>query len=75
MLGIMAVYACLRLGKRSARDAFVELKKLMPGLPEAEIAVGVSRAKEFFPPSKEEVLRMREEFLEWEEAVLSDHRY
>ena len=76
MLEIITTYAYLSVrGGRSSREAITELKKLKPFFSEAKIAVGVSRAKQLFPPSKEEIRRMKAEFAGVEEAAISDNQY
>lgn len=74
ILEIMCTYVYLIKNKENSREALIKLKKLKP-FPEAKIAVGVSRAKQLFPPSKEEVLRMKKEFAEVEAAAVSDNKY
>lgn len=75
MLEIMSTYAYFIKKGEISRDALTKLKKLKPFFSEAKIAVGVSRAKQLFPPSKEDTLRMKKEFAEVESAAVSDSKY
>ena len=74
MLEITATYAYLwkQLGKES-KEAMIILKRMKPFYSEAEIAVGVSRAKELlYVPTEREIREMKEEFADFERASLSD---
>ncbi len=75
MLEIMATYSFIRkkLGM-NGRDSLIHLKKLKP-FPEAQIAVGVSRAKQLFPPSEKEIEEMKAEFKALDEAANADAKY
>lgn len=75
LLEIMTTYAFLRKSGLEAREAKERLKRLKSFYSEAKIAVGISRAKELFPPSKEEIQEIRKEFAEWESAAISDFKY
>jgi uncharacterized protein YwgA len=76
LLEIMATYAFLsREYGLSGKAAIAELKRLKPFFSESRIAVGVSRAKELFPPSENDIKEMKKEFAEWENAALSDNKY
>jgi hypothetical protein len=52
--------------------ALANLKKLKPYYSNCQRAVGVSKANALFPPSKEEIADMLEEFKELEAATISD---
>ncbi|MCX6778409.1 MAG: hypothetical protein NT157_06020 [Candidatus Micrarchaeota archaeon] len=75
LLEIMATYSFIRkqLGM-NGKDSVIHLKKLKP-FPEAQIAVGVSRAKGLFPPSEKEIAEMKAEFEAWDDAANSDAKY
>jgi uncharacterized protein YwgA len=75
MLEIMATYSFIRkqLGM-NGRDSLIHLKKLKP-FPEAQIAVGVSRAKLLFPLSEKEVEEMKTEFKTLDDATDADAQY
>jgi uncharacterized protein YwgA len=76
MLEIMATYAFLVIrGSLGSKDATTELKKLKPFYSEAKIAVGISRAKQLFPPAEKEVKEMKAEFEGFEDAAVSDNKY
>lgn len=75
MLEIMATYEYFIKNGRSNKEALTELKQLKPFFSEAKVAVGVSRAKQLFPPAKTEVRKMKAEFAELEAAAVSDNKY
>jgi len=76
MLEVAATYAFLWKGMgKNVKEALIELKRLKPFYSAAQIAVGVSRAKELFPPSEEEVKRMKAEMADWEAAAVEDMKY
>jgi uncharacterized protein YwgA len=76
LLEIMATYAFLSKDRgMGSKEALAELKKLKPFFSEARIAVGVSRAKELFPPTEKEIQAMKAEFRDFENAALSDNKY
>ncbi|MFH0971759.1 MAG: hypothetical protein V1835_04295 [Candidatus Micrarchaeota archaeon] len=69
LLEIIATYSYLaRQMEMSPSDATIKLKKLKPFYSEAQIAVGVNRAKILFPPSQKEVEEMKKEFSDWARA-------
>ncbi len=76
MLEIITTYSFLSkdLGM-SNRDAIIALKRLKSFYSEAQIAVGVSKAKQLFPPTEEEIEEMKKEFNAWEDASGADARY
>ena len=76
MLEIMATYTFLVQKKSlSSRDATMELKKIKSFYSESKIAVGLSRAKQLFPPTEKQVEEMKAEFADFEDAALSDMKY
>jgi len=76
LLEIMATYAFLVIRcSQSNKDATVELKRIKPFYSEAKIAVGISRAKQLFPPTEAEVERMKAEFRDLEDASVSDNKF
>ena len=69
MLEIMATYAFLVFKSRDSKQSLITLKQLKPFYSEAQIAVGVSRAKQlFFAPTEKEIKEMKAEFNEWDKA-------
>lgn len=59
--------------KMNAWDATKAVKKLKPFLSEAQVAVGTNNAKRFlFPPSKQAIKEMLEEFAPLEQAAAED---
>ncbi len=73
LLEIMSTYAFISkaLGK-DEKEAIIELKRLKPFFSDAQIAVGVSRAKQLITPTEDEVKRMKKEFEDFEGAGVSD---
>lgn len=71
-LEIAATYGFLVKRERNDSIAAVKnVKKLKPFYSEAQIAVGISRAKQFlFEPTKAELTAMRSEHAVWESASL-----
>ncbi|MBI3587777.1 hypothetical protein HY095_01140 [Candidatus Micrarchaeota archaeon] len=54
-------------------DAIGKVKGLKPFISEANIAVGISKVKQFlYPPSEEEIKGMKVEFSDWERAAAYD---
>jgi uncharacterized protein YwgA len=75
-LEIAGTYSFLVKGLHmSSKEAIIKLKKLKPFFSESQIAVGISRSKLLFPPSEQEVERMKAEFKAWEDASDSDANY
>ncbi len=59
--------------KQDPLTAQKNVKKIKPFYSEAQIAVGVSKAKEFlFVPTEKELAEMKEEFRPWQEASTHD---
>ena len=59
--------------KQDPLTAQKNVKKMKPFYSEAQIAVGVSKAKEFlFVPTEKELAEMKEEFRPWQEASAHD---
>ena len=57
--------------KQDPLTARKNVKKMKPFYSEAQIAVGISKAKEFlFVPTEKELAEMKEEFRPWQEASL-----
>lgn len=75
LLEIMTTFEFLRKSGLTTREATEKLKKLKPFYSEVKIAIGISRAKELFPPSKKEIQEIREEFADWESAAMADFKY
>jgi len=76
MLEIMATYAFLvKKLNRDYKSALIDLKTLKSYYSEADIAVGVSRMKQLFPPSEKEIQEMKKEFQAWEKASDEDFKY
>jgi uncharacterized protein YwgA len=76
LLEIMATYAFLsKKCSLGGKEAIAELKKIKPFYSEAKIAVGISRARQLFPPTEKEIEGMKNEFQAWEEAGNADARY
>ncbi len=75
MLEIMATYAYFIKNRRNSREALLETKQLKPFFSEAKIAVGVSRAKQLFPPSARALQKMKVELAVFESAALSDAKF
>jgi len=76
LLEIMATYAFISKSPGvESKEAVSRLKKLKPFYSEAKIAVGISRAKQLFPPTEKDVKEMKAEFEEFEDAAVSDNKY
>jgi uncharacterized protein YwgA len=73
-LEVAATYSFFAFGeKQDPLTAQKNVKKMKPFYSEAQIAVGVSKAKEFlFVPTEKELAEMKEEFRPWQEASTHD---
>ncbi len=73
-LEVAATYSFFAFGqKQDPLTAQKNVKKMKPFYSEAQIAVGVSKAKEFlFVPTEKELAEMKEEFRPWQEASAHD---
>jgi uncharacterized protein YwgA len=71
LLEIMGTYEYFIKTGKNSREALTELKNLKPFFSESKIAVGVSRAKQLFPPDETEIRKMKAEFAELEAATFS----
>lgn len=74
LLEITATYACLKYEKNyGEEEATRRLKELKPFYSEAQIAVGISKAKQlFFKPTEEDLRMLREELAPWQKAAEED---
>lgn len=72
ILEIAATYSFFAFcQKQDPLTAQRNVKKMKPFYSEAQLAVGISRAKEFlFVPTEKELAEMKEEFRPWQEASL-----
>jgi uncharacterized protein YwgA len=58
--------------KETSIDATKHVKQMKDFCTEKQIAIGISKAKQFlYEPSKEEIEDMKKEFLEWENAAIN----
>ena len=76
ILEIAATYSFFAFEKKQdPLTALKNLKTLKPFYSEAQIAVGVSKAKQFlFQPSEKELAEMKEEARPWQEAAAKSMR-
>lgn len=74
MLEIAATYSFFAFGEKlDPMTAQKNVKKMKPFYSEAQIAVGVSKAKELlFVPTEKELAGLREELNAWQEASAKD---
>lgn len=73
MLEIAATYAYFSFEKKeNPIAALKELKRLKPFFSETQIAIGISKAKEFlFKPSRRDLAELRKEVSAWERVSIS----
>lgn len=74
LLEVAATYAYyVAVEKQDSITALKSVKKLKPFFTEAQIAVGISNAKQYlFPPTEEQTKAMLKEHEAWERASLED---
>ena len=70
LLEVAATYSYyVAAEKQDPITAYKSVKKLKPFFTEAQVAVGISKAKEFlFPPTEQQLKEMRKEMRLWESA-------
>jgi uncharacterized protein YwgA len=70
ILEVAATYAYFAYEKKEpALEALKMVRELKGSYPEAEIALGISKAKQFlYQPTKKELEEMKKEFQDWESA-------
>lgn len=68
LLEVAATYSYYAAtAKQDPISAYKSVKKLKPFFTEAQVAVGISKAKEFlFPPTEQQLEEMRKEMRSWE---------
>jgi len=76
VLEIAATYAYFAFKKKETpKEALLKVKELKGFYPEAQIALGVSKAKQFlYEPTKQELEEMKKEFNMWENAAIIDRQ-
>ena len=71
LLEVAATYAYFILQGLDSINALTEVKKLKPFFSEAQLAIGISRVKEFlFRPSQKDIEDMKSEFSAWQSASI-----
>jgi len=70
LLEIISTYLCLNLDLHySAEDSLKRLREIKSFMPESDLAVGVSKAKQLmFKPTHEELEELKKELLLWDKA-------
>ena len=74
LLEIAATYAYFIIDQGQDETAAIRnLKKIKPYFSETQVALGISKAKEFlFEPSKEDIFELKKELSAWQSASVED---